>query len=98
MTFEYRTTYIAMRYQVEKAGIFIKQQLPATMPDISSLDEWQEHLNTMGREGWELVSSQQVLRGIYDIPQAAHAGGGAISYPLTDGICLFWKRPYAGSN
>lgn len=92
MTFEYRTTYVPMRYQVEKAGFFIKQEMPATMPDRSAIDEWVEHLNTLGRDGWELLSTQQILRGIYDIPQAAHAGGGAISYPLTDGVCLFWRR------
>ena len=98
MTFEYRTTYVPMRYQVEKSGIFFKQEMPATTPDRSALEEWGEHLNALGREGWELVSTQQVLRGVYDIPQAAHAGGGAISYPLTDGVCLFWKRPQAASN
>lgn len=98
MAFEYRTTYLPMRYQVEKAGMFFKQEMPTTTPDRSSIEEWAEHMDALGLDGWELVSTQQVLRGIYDVPQAAHAGGGAISYPLTDGVCLFWKRPKAVPN
>ncbi|MHB0818471.1 DUF4177 domain-containing protein [Stutzerimonas stutzeri] len=93
MQFEYRTTYISVRYQVEKTGALIfKKDLPQTTPDIASIDEYHKQINDLGREGWGLVSVAPVLRGVYEIPQANHAGGGAISYSLTDGFTLFWQR------
>ncbi|OLU25504.1 hypothetical protein BVH03_17785 [Pseudomonas sp. PA15(2017)] len=96
--YEYRTTYVSIRYQTEKEGLFIKRELPQTTPDISSLDEYQNQMNELGRAGWGLVNVQPVLRGIYDIPQANHAGGGAISYSLTDGFYLFWMRQKEAEN
>ncbi|WP_313025523.1 hypothetical protein [Pseudomonas lopnurensis] len=98
MTFEYRTTYVPVRYQTEREGMLFKRDLPMTTPDITSIDEYQEQMNELGRNGWGLVGVAHVLRGVYSIPQANHAGGGAISYSLTDGFTLFWQRAKPSTN
>lgn len=90
--FEYKTTYIPIRYQVNREGVLFKRELPDTTPLPESIDGYHEQLQAMGVSGWELVSVQQLLRGVYDIPQSIQAGGGAISYSLTAGYHLFWKR------
>ncbi|MGP0172685.1 DUF4177 domain-containing protein [Pseudomonas sp. NCHU5208] len=99
MTFEYTTSYVELDYKRERSGVWIfKTDLPLTEPDISSTGDWQKQLNKMGGAGWELVSAQPLLRGVYQIPESTQAGGGAISYPITAGFCLFWKRPKEAAN
>ena len=41
----------------------------------------------MGNEGWELVTVQPLLKGVYQA-----AGYGGYGYSLTAGYYLFWTR------
>ncbi len=91
MRFEYQTTFFPVAYEKEETGGWIfKEEHPPYKPIIESLTgnpTYQQHLRRMGNEGWELVSAQPLLKGMYKF-----AGAAGIGYSLTAGYYLFWKR------
>jgi hypothetical protein len=92
MKFEYLTTFVPMAYEIEESGVWVfKEQAPPSEPIVESLTDnpaYAQHLNRLGNEGWELVSIQPLLKGVYSMH--GHTGMG---YSLTAGYYLFWKRP-----
>jgi hypothetical protein len=91
MRFEYLTTFVPMDYESEESGNWVfKVKQPPRRPIVESLTDnpaYAQHLNRLGNEGWELVSAQPLLRGVW-IAQ----GYGGMGYSLTAGYYLFWKR------
>ena len=91
MKFEYLTTFVPMSYESEESGVWVfKERYPPRIPIVESLadnSEYAEHLNRLGNEGWELVSAQPLLKGVYRMHGLAGMG-----YSLTAGYYLFWKR------
>jgi hypothetical protein len=91
MRFEYLTTFVPVAYEKEESGgWFSKEGRAPRKPIIESLTanpEYEQHLSRLGNEGWELVSVQPLLKGIWNA--MGYAGMG---YSLTAGYYLFWKR------
>jgi hypothetical protein len=92
MKFQYLTTFFPVEYPIVERGrwIFKGSSLPHT-PEESSLyanPEYQEQMRFMGEEGWELISVQPLLEGVYAFPKSI----GAIAYSVTAGYYFFWKR------
>ena len=90
MKLEYRTTFFPVDYPVEKGSKWLLglQQLPHA-PDEDSLienPEYQKQMQMMGERGWELVSVQPLLEGIY------MAEAPSFAYSITAGYYFFWKR------
>jgi len=90
---EHTVTYVPVRYEAGRRGGFLKGPTLLTEPDPSSLSQdasFDRLFLQMGKEGWELVSVQPLLRGQYD------TGGGfpyGLGYSITAGYYFFWKRP-----
>jgi len=89
--YEYNVTYISVEY----SGL---SPIPET---IWNDEEFHVQLNEMGDEGWELVSTQPLLRGVakeepgeININGGWGGGKGGVSYgvSLTAGYYLFWRR------
>lgn len=95
MAFEYSTNFVPVTYEKEERGVWIfkKEMLPASPNPSSVYDnpEYQQHMSEMGKDGWELVSVQPLLRGLYQYQKDQHSGFG-LGYSLTAGYYLFWKR------
>ncbi len=91
MRFEYHTTFAPVDYhKVESRGWIFKEELPPYQPIIESLTinpAYEQHLESMGYEGWELVSVQPLLKGVWKA-----SGYTGMGYSLTAGYYLFWKR------
>jgi hypothetical protein len=91
MRFEYLTTFVPVAYEKEERGAWLfKEVRPPRMPIIESLTDnpaYAEHLNRLGSEGWELVNTQPLLKGVWIAVGTAGTG-----YSLTAGYYLFWKR------
>jgi len=53
-----------------------------------------EHLNEMASQGWELKSSQPILRGVFnhEIDYAVSGKDYGFSYSLTDGLMFVGER------
>ncbi|CAJ3469029.1 Uncharacterised protein [Burkholderia pseudomallei] len=95
MAFEYYTSFVPVTYDKEERGawIFKKEMLPVSPNPGSVYDDpvYQKHMSDMGRDGWELVSVQPLLRGLYQFQKDQHSGFG-LGYSLTAGYYMFWKR------
>lgn len=93
MRFEYKTTFFPVVYEEREKGVWIlKVNEIARDPDETSLldsEDYQEQLKEMGSEGWELVSVQPLLRGVFTL-----VGTGGFGYPLTAGYYFFWKKTF----
>jgi hypothetical protein len=84
-------------YEVEQTNkmkrfIFGKALSEISSPDVNLFLESprvKDHMNELGRDGWEMISVQQVLRGMYEQIGIRNKGFG---YSLTAGYVLFWKR------
>lgn len=91
MRFEYKTTFFPVEYRERENGVWIlKANEIARDPDEASLlasEDYQEHLHEMGNQGFELVSVQPLLRGVFTL-----VGTGGFGYPLTAGYYFFWKK------
>jgi len=91
MRFEYLTTFVLMDYESADRGVWIfKEELPPREPIVESLTDnlaYAQHLNRLGNEGWELVSVQPLLKGVW-----RGEGNSGLGYSLTAGYYLFWKR------
>lgn len=96
--FKYQTSFIPVSYEREQRGMWIfKQEALPIAPDPASLyanRQYQEHMDEMGASGWELVSVQPLLRGVYQFKKDNQSGFG-LGYSLTAGYYLFWKRNIA---
>jgi hypothetical protein len=91
MRFEYLTTFAPMSYERGESGVWVfKEQRPPREPIVESLTcnpAYEEQLNRLGNEGWELVSTQPLLKGVWNV-----WGNTGMGYSLTAGYYLFWKR------
>ncbi|MFN4266283.1 MAG: hypothetical protein ACK4F8_11125 [Aquabacterium sp.] len=91
--FEHATTYFPLGYERNEKGFAIfKTDQPPINPMVEQFvqnDRYVRHMAEMGGDGWELVSVQAALRGVY---HSEKGGTPAFSYPLTAGFFLFWKR------
>jgi len=91
MRFEYQTTFVPVAYEKQEAGGWLfKEEQPPHKPIVESLTSnpaYEQHLKRMGNEGWELVSVQTLLKGVYKTYSTTGMG-----YPLTAGYYFFWKR------
>src|SRR5262245_11939397 len=91
MRFEYLTTFVPMDYESADRGVWIfKEELPPREPIVESLTDnlaYTQNLNRLGNEGWELVSVQPLLKGVW-----RGEGNSGLGYSLTAGYYLFWKR------
>lgn len=93
--FEYHTEFSPLQYIVRTKKLFMfKSEEPTTEPDTEGFlqdPERQHRLATLGREGWELVSVQPVVRG--EIKVGHHnAQGWAYGIALPTGYLMFFKR------
>jgi hypothetical protein len=92
--FEYSTSYFPLAYEAVREGmLFFKGPPMPTNPltaDFVQSSQYQDHMQTMGTEGWELVGVQPALRATVLSPKKSE--GQILSYPTTSGYFFFWKR------
>ena len=92
--FQYSTSYFPLDYEAVREGTFLSKGPPMpTNPltaDFVQSSQYQDYLQTMGGEGWELVSVQPALRAT--VVPAKKGDGQIVSYPTTSGYFFFWKR------
>lgn len=96
-TFEHTVTFIPVDYQSVHEGrwLFRRESPLPVRPDIEAFLQTAhapDMLANMGRQGWELVSVQVLLRGLHSSPTGSEAGGSSVGYALTAGFCCFWQR------
>ncbi|NWA23944.1 hypothetical protein HX866_03480 [Pseudomonas gingeri] len=93
--FEYHSEFAPLLYRVNtKNYLVFKTEEPTTEPDIQAFlqdSEHKERLARLGREGWELVSVQPVVKGEIKIGNH-NAQGWAYGIALPTGYLLFFKR------
>ena len=104
--FEYKTTYVSVTYDADivksrrgKVGklldtVLDSKPMPAN-PDPDSLlnnPEYENTLREMGKDGWELVSVQPLLRASHAVVNSINTGQAGLSSSITAGYYLFWKR------
>jgi len=92
--YRYKTTFFPIEY-AERWNQH-DELLTPKMAKIDSLignERYENMLEEMGEQGWELVSVQSVLRGEYDYDRISEGGYG-YGYSLTDGYMFFWKKEY----
>ena len=94
-TFEYHTEFCPLLYRVQTKGFLLfKTEEPTTEPDICAFlqdQEYKERLARLGRDGWELVTVQTVVKGEIKVGnQNAQAWAYAIALPT--GYLMFFKR------
>jgi hypothetical protein len=94
--FEYRTEFTPLLYRLQTRSFLIfKSEEPTTEPDIQAYlqdPQRQELLSRLGRDGWELVSVQSVVRGEIKVGNQ-NAQGWAYGIALPAGYLLLFKRP-----
>lgn len=93
--FEYHTEFSPLHYLVRtKKLLMFKSEEPTTEPDVQGFLQDREHqqrLAQLGREGWELISVQPVVRGEVKIGNQ-NAQGWAYGIALPTGFLMFFKR------
>lgn len=85
MNYECFTTYFPIKYQ-SPATRYEKPVFPL-FESLSKDPVYLAEMKEAGERGWELVSVQPLLQGIYC--DSAHASYG---YSLTAGYFFFWKK------
>jgi hypothetical protein len=93
--YEHTVTYVSVQYQPgESEGLIFKRPALQTDPDPASLASnanFERLFASMGRDGWELVSVQPLLRGQFDRSPNINASFG-LGYSITAGYYFFWRR------
>ncbi|AYL79963.1 DUF4177 domain-containing protein [Pseudomonas syringae] len=93
--YEYTQTFVPLPYKTVTSGVLMfKSTDKTTEPDIHgylSNPETLAVLNRHGREGWELVSVQQINRGHEQIGNQ-NAQGWAFGYVISTGLTLPLKN------
>jgi hypothetical protein len=87
--FSYTTTFLPCPYI--GTGGFIRSEV-SLLPNIDGFFENKQHaqhLTEMGEAGWELVSTEAVLRAAHEMGKFDDTRG---TFPVTAGFFLFWKR------
>jgi len=92
MKYEYFTSVFSIDYQKAMgSGLLNKStEYDPFWPEWRSLPDnpkYKSHMEEMGQKGWELVSVQPILRGIY-----RSYNESAYGYSLTAGYYFFWKK------
>ncbi|WP_031597491.1 DUF4177 domain-containing protein [Pseudomonas savastanoi] len=94
-TFEYTQTFVPLPYKTVTSGVLMfKSTDETTEPDIQgylSDPETLATLNRHGREGWELVSVQQINRG-HERFGNQNAQAWAVGYAISTGFLFLFKR------
>ncbi|WP_117140460.1 DUF4177 domain-containing protein [Pseudomonas amygdali] len=97
-TFEYTQTFIPLPYKTVTSGVLMfKSTDETTEPDMQgylSNPETLAVLNRYGREGWELLSVQQINRGHEQLGNQ-NAQAWAVGYAMSIGFLFFFKRSTA---
>ena len=97
MQYEYKTTFFPVTYQIDtetQGRWFFKTEKLLQKPQPDSLLEsmdYEDFVNAMGKDGWELTSVQPLLEGVYAHELGSNNSGG-YGYSLTAGYFFFWKR------
>lgn len=87
--FSYTATFIPCPYTVEPSTANrVEASLKPNIDAFFANQEYLAHLNEMGASGWELVSTEAVLREAY-ASRRDHYNSG---FPVTAGFFLFWKK------
>ncbi len=96
--FEYTQTFAPLPYKTVTSGVLMfKSTDDTTEPDMHGYlnnPETLAVLNRHGREGWELVSVQQINRGHEQIGNH-NPQGWAFGYAISTGFLFFFKRSTA---
>ncbi|GFZ68924.1 DUF4177 domain-containing protein [Pseudomonas syringae pv. actinidiae] len=96
--FEYTQAFIPLPYKTVTSGVLMfKSTDETTEPDMQgylSAPETLDVLNHHGREGWELVSVQQINRG-HERFGNQNAQAWAVGYAISIGFLFFFKRSIA---
>lgn len=98
MTIQHISSYLAVPHVIEqKSGfmnkLFKNKEQPKT-PDTELLNKQiQEHMKHYEEQGYELVSTQALLRAIDLLPTEQGITTGS-AYNITDGIVFFWKKDF----
>lgn len=96
--YEYTQTFVPLPYKTVTSGMLMFKSIDeTTQPDVERYlgdPETLAVLNRHGREGWELVSVQQINRGREQIGNQ-NAQGWAFGYAITTGFLFFFKRSTA---
>ncbi|MBX8588612.1 DUF4177 domain-containing protein [Pseudomonas cichorii] len=98
--FEYTQAFVSLPYKTRTAGLLFKSTNDTADPDIDAFLNSAQALGVMnqhGREGWELVSVQQIFRG-HDQIGNQNAQSLAYVYTLSMGFLLFFKRSIAAAQ
>jgi hypothetical protein len=92
---EYTVTYVPVQYQKgQEEGAIFKRKVLNTDPDPASLVNdlnFDRLVRQMGKDGWELVSVQPLLKGEFDRNSNVNTSYG-LGISLTAGYYFFWKR------
>lgn len=92
MTIQYTSSYLPVPYIIDSTGLIFKKKGQPKQPDTELFNKQiQEHMQQFAEQGYELVSTQHLLRAIDLLPtdQAITTGS---TYNITDGILFFWKN------
>ncbi|MBU4634031.1 hypothetical protein [Pseudomonas chlororaphis] len=94
--FEYRNEFTPLLYRTQTKGFLLfKTQEPTHEPDINAFlqdPDHKERVAKLGREGWELICVQPVVRGEVKLGNQ-NAQGWAYGMALPMGFLMFFKRP-----
>ena len=93
MKYKYYTSVFSVEYQKNMGKGFLDKyvEYDPCWPEWRSLPDdskYKRHMDEMGESGWELVSVQPILRGVYNNTSSNISYG----YSITAGYYFFWKK------
>ncbi|UYZ83087.1 hypothetical protein MTZ49_10785 [Entomomonas sp. E2T0] len=96
MAIQHTSSYLVVPHTIEQKSGFINKlfknkEQPKTPETLLFNNQIQEHMKHYEEQGYELVSTQALLRAIDLLPTEQGITTGS-AYNITDGIVFFWKR------
>lgn len=92
MTIHHKSSYLPIPYIIESKGLLIKRKSQPKVLDTDLFNKQiQQHMKHYEEQGYELVSTQSLLRAIDLMPTDQGITTGS-AYNITDGIVFFWKK------
>lgn len=97
MQYEYKTVFFPVDYETDaevQGRWFFKTEkvLQRANPEVLiGNPDYEGFMNSMGKDGWELISVQPLLEGTYSYELGSNSTTG-FGYTLTAGYFFFWKR------